>query len=314
MPRPIPRPNTKTYRPTSHPPVQFEAVDPVWLLKALGVCVLAALACGYLTFCLLFYQGQWQLVLHPTRTTSSPSSVAGIPYEIIHFGPDESAIPQLTGWWIPADPAGRYAHFTILFLSGANGSVTDSVPTLAALHHIGVNVFAFDYRGYGQSAATHPNQQNMIHDADSAWQYLTGSRAIPAQQIIPYGFNVGASLAAHLSIAHPASPALILDSPYADLLDAARRDPRSHLLPVSLLFRQHFPLAEPLSTLHTPKLLLSRPPAPDEAFPTAAGPKVAVKLTAPSEAAYEQSVSQFLNQYLHPVAAPRLVPSPAPVH
>jgi pimeloyl-ACP methyl ester carboxylesterase len=286
----------------------------VWLLKAIGYSVLAALVCGYLTFCLLFYQGQWQLILHPTRATSSPPSIAGIPYEIIHFGPDESAVPQLTGWWVPADSTGRYAHFTILFLSGANGSLTDSVPTLAALHNIGVSIFAFDYRGYGQSAATRPNQQNMIHDADSAWQYLTGSRSISARQIIPYGFNVGASLAAHLAVAHPAAPALILDSPYADLLDAARRDPRSHLLPVSLLFKQRFPLAEPLSTLHTPKLLLSRSPAPDEAFQTAADPKVAVKLISPSEAAYDQSVSQFLDQYLHPGDTPQLVPSPAPVH
>ena len=39
-----------------------------WLASAiLGVVAFAAL-CAYLTLCLLFYQGQWQVVFHPSRT------------------------------------------------------------------------------------------------------------------------------------------------------------------------------------------------------------------------------------------------------
>ena len=178
--------------------VQYEDVNPMWLVKAIAATVLAALICGYLTFCLLFYQGQWQLILHPTRTSSAPTSIAGTPYERIHFGLDESATPQLTGWWIPSAPGAPYDDTTILFLSGSDGSLADSIPTLASLHNIGLNVFAFDYRGYGQSAPTRPNQLNMIKDAESAWRYLTISRAIPVQQIIPYGTGVGASIAVKL--------------------------------------------------------------------------------------------------------------------
>ena len=295
MLRPTPKPNIR-----QQPPAQFEAVDPAWLVKALAFTVLAALLCGYLTFCLLFYQGQWQLVLHPVRTAASPQSIAGIPYELIHFGPDESATPQLTGWWIPSAPGTRYANTTLLFLPGSDGSLADSIPTLASLHNLGINVFAFDYRGYGQSAATRPNQQNMTHDADSAWRYLSISRHIPAQQIVLYGTGVGASLATHLAAAHTASPALILDSPHTDLLDAALRDHRSNLVPVRLLFHERFPLAEPLSTLHIPKLLLSRAATPDEAFRTAADPKRTVELAAPSEVLYQQSLARFLDEYVKP--------------
>src|SRR5271170_1090561 len=208
MPRTKPKPNKQS---PSHPP-QHEVVSPIWLIKGIVLTILAALLCGYLTFCLLFYQGQWQLVLHPIRTSAGPISIAGVPYELIHFGPDESATPQVTGWWIPSDPGGRYAHLTVLFLPDGNGSLADSIPTLASLHNLGINVFAFDYRGYGQSTATRPNQQNMIHDADSAWQYLTISRNIPAPQIVPYGIGVGASLATRLAAANTAIPALILDA------------------------------------------------------------------------------------------------------
>jgi pimeloyl-ACP methyl ester carboxylesterase len=306
MPRSTPKPNNR-----KHQPAQFEAVDPAWLLKALAFAVLAALLCGYLTFCLLFYQGQWQLVLHPTRTTASPQSIAGIPYDLIHFGPDESAVPQLTGWWIPSAPGGRHANTTVLFLPGSDGSLADCIPTLASLHNLGINVFAFDYRGYGQSAPTRPNQQNMAHDAESAWRYLNLSRAIPAQQIVLYGTGVGTSLATQLAANH-ASPALILDSPHADLLDAALRDPRSNLIPVRLLFHERFPLAEPLSTLQTPKLLLSRTASPAKAFRTAADPKRTVELAAPSEALYQLSLGRFLDEYVAPAPIPQLVPSPTP--
>jgi uncharacterized protein len=307
MPRPTPKPNHSKQQ-----PAQFETVDPVWLLKALAFTVLAALLCAYLTFCLLFYQGQWQLVLNPARTAASPQSIAGIPYELIHFGPDESAVPQLTGWWIASAPGARYANTTLLFLPGSDGSLADSIPTLASLHNLGINVFAFDYRGYGQSAATRPNQQNMTHDADSAWQYLTVSRHIPAQQIVLYGTGVGASLATHLAASHAASPALILDSPHADLLDAALHDHRSNLVPVRLLFHERFPLAEPLSMLHTPKLLLSRTVSQYEAFRTAPDPKRTVELSAPSQALYQQSLTRFLDEYVAPATIPQLVPSPAP--
>jgi uncharacterized protein len=309
MPRLKPKPNQRI----PSQPVQHEVVDPIWLLKGIGFTIVAALLCGYLTFCLLFYQGQWQFVLHPARTTSSPSSIAGIPYEIIHFGPDDTAVPQLTGWWIPAAPAAHYPHATILFLPGADGSLVNNIPTLTSLHNLGINIFAFDYRGYGQSAPTHPNEQNMIHDTDSAWQYLTTSRAIPARQIVPYGTNIGASLAAHLAATHSSIPALILDSPHGDLLDEARHDSRSSLIPVRLLFHERFPLGEPLTTLHTPKLLLSRSSSPDKSFQNAAGPKVSINLISIPETIYNQGLTTFLDQYLPPTAQPT-VPSPAPPH
>ena len=288
MPRPTPKPSRHRPQP---PPPQPETVDPIWLVKAIALTAGAALICGYLVLCLLFYQGQWQIVLHPSQTTTAPQSIGGAPYQLIHFGPDESAIPQLTGWWIPATPQARYANATILFLPPGDGSLADSLPTLSALHTLGINIFAFDYRGYGQSANTHPNQQKMRHDTDSAWQYLTGSRGIPVAQIVPYGTGVGASLAVHLAATHTAIPALILDHPHGDLLAAARRDPRSSLIPINLLFHENFPLAEPLKSLSTPKLLLSS--------------------SSPIDPRYVQSITGFFDQHLPHT---QLVPSAVPTH
>jgi pimeloyl-ACP methyl ester carboxylesterase len=294
----MPRPTSKPRKPIPPQPVPPDVVSPIWLINAIALTIVAALLCGYLTFCLLFYQGQWQLVLHPTRTSANPASISGIPYELIRFDPDESATPQLTGWWIPAAPAGRYATITILFLPDGNGSLANSIPTLASLHNLGLNVFAFDYRGYGQSAPARPSQQSMTRDTESAWQYLTATRAISAQRIVPYGTGIGTSLATHLVGIHNDIPALILDTPRADLLDVATRDPRAKLLPVRLLFHERFPLAEPLSTLRTPKLLLSRITSPDQTFLHASDPKFTVALASPSAALYNQTLTRFLDQYV----------------
>ncbi|MEO8735337.1 MAG: alpha/beta hydrolase [Edaphobacter sp.] len=311
MASPTPKPSKR--RPQPSPPP--ETIDPMWLVKAIAAAVVLAIVCGYLALCLLFYQGQWQLVLHPVRTTAAPQTIAGAPYQLIHFGPDESAIPQLAGWWIPAAARGRYPDATVLFLPAGDGSLADSISTLAALHSLGINVFAFDYRGYGQSANTRPNQQKMMRDSDSAWQYLTDSRAVPAKEIVPYGTGTGAALAAHLAIAHPAIPALILDSPHTDLLAAASRDPRSSLIPISLLFHENFSLAKPLKSLRTPKLLLSNPKSPDQsaaAFRTASEPKIAAEIAMPTDPLYAESITKFLDRYLSPAPDSRLVPSPAP--
>jgi hypothetical protein len=299
MPDPKPRltRKPKPSHPSAAPPAEHEVVHPLWLLKGVGITILAAIICGYLSFCLLFYQGQWQLVLHPGHTSSIPSTISGIPHELIRFAPDDSAVPQLTGWWIPAAPDAAHSSSTILFLPGGDGSMADCIPTLASLHHLGINLFAFDYRGYGQSAAVHPNQRNMTRDAESAWQYLTTSRGIPTAHIVVYGTGIGGSLATQLALSHPAAPALILDTPQGDLLEAAKRDPRTHLLPVSLLFHERFPLAQPLSRLKTPKLILSRS---GYSFQSAAEPKVIAAPSSSSDPLYNQSLTRFLGRYLPP--------------
>jgi len=297
MPRSKPRPS----QPTRH----VENVPVGWLLRAFSAVVLAAAACIYLTLCFLYSRGQWQFVLHPTRATGEPAASTNP----VHFAPNDSGQPQLTGQWLTAQPEGRYGRLTILFLPGGDGSLANSAATIAALQELGLNVFAFDYRGYGFSANLHPSQQRMSEDAEAAWRYLTATRGVSPATIIPYGVGVGASLAASLAATHPEIPALILDSPHTDLLDFARRESPS-LLPITLLFRERFPLAEPLSSLRSPKLLLADPgAATPAAFAKAADPKLTVFLPARTGPLFNQAMERFLDAYLNQRPVPSLAPS-----
>jgi pimeloyl-ACP methyl ester carboxylesterase len=310
--KPQSTPRTQPRRNPPQPPP--EVVDPVWLLKALAVCVAAALLCGYATLCLLVYQGEWQTILHPSRLLTGTPAQAGLAFSDVRFDAAETGQPRLTGWWIPAAPESgfqpKYAAFTVLYLHGGSGSLSGTVPTLARLHTAGINVFAIDYRGFGASdAATHPSHESMSQDAAAALKYLTGTRHIPAANVLAYGVGLGASLAANLAQSHPDLPAAVLDNPVPDPASIALAAHPSRIVPVRLLFGKQFDIATPIASLTTPKLLIAGGanqtdsgrdlPALQNLFRHAATPSLSVALPPNNDAAdYQAALSRFLDQYL----------------
>jgi len=291
------RPSKAQARPnfTSNEPP--EVVDPRWILKALGVVIALAIVCAYLAVCALFSYGQWQLVLQPSRTVARTPADLGLASIEVHFGVDSGGQPQLDGWWIPGDSP---AYPTVLMLHSGQGSLSDALPDARLLHDAQLNVLLFDYRGYGRSGGQHPTQQLMQADAESALRYLTEIRTIPTSQIVVFASDAGASLAVQLCATHKDIPALILEAPDGDFASRVRHDPRSRMAPVSLLFNQNFPLADPLHTLPTPKLLISYTSGNTPInLQQAADPRMTVELKSPADtAALHNAIRRFLDTYL----------------
>lgn len=280
-------------RPTGAP----DLIDPRWILKALAIVLTFALLCAWGTLCLLWYQGQWQLVLHPAHTVDTTPASLGLDFTELHFDVDATGTPQLNGWLIPAaNPSAP----TALLLHGADGSDSSALPRAATLHNAGLNILLFDYRGYGRSTGQHPSQATMQQDADSALNFLISTQHIPAQNIILYGQGLGASLAVNLAAQHHNIPAIILDAPDGDLTDRVLRDAHSWLVPVRLLFHETFPLAAPLHTLATPKLLISYGGNTPTSLTSAADPKVSIELPSPDDPALLPAIRRFVDQYAHP--------------
>jgi len=228
---------------------QQPLVSGAWLARALLAVIGCAAVFAYLTLCLLFYQGQWQVVFHPSRTiTTTPASV-GLKYDDVRFDYTGTGISQLNGWWIPAGANVPQPTATILFLHDSHGSLSDTVDQLKTLHSIGVNVFAFDYRGFGNSANDHPSEQNVYSDADAAWTYLTDIRHLDSKSIVLYGTGLGATVASETAVRHRESPALILENPAPPALGLIEADARTHLLPIKWLFRDRFEIEPKLDQL-----------------------------------------------------------------
>lgn len=293
---------------------QQPLVSAAWLAKAFGIAILAAFVCAYLAVCLLFYQGQWQIVFHPSRTVSRTPAAIGLPYDGIHFAYTETGQPQLTGWWLPAaSGAGlsagvagnRYSSYTFLYFHGSTGSLSDTLDQLSRLHSVGINIFTFDYRGFGQSESTHPSEQRVYEDADAAFAYLTNTRHLDPKSIVLYGEGLGATIAAETAQRHPQAPALILENPAPPAMSLIAADARTSILPIRLLFKDRFELAPKLASLPTPKLLLISTSAAESTgasttpppFLQAASPKMTVTV-ANTDPEYLKSLRRFLDEYL----------------
>jgi uncharacterized protein len=267
-----------------------------WILGALAATLLLAVLCVYVTFCLLFWQGQWQLVFQPSSTITDTPASAGLNYDPIRFDATETGVLQLDGWWIPADNP----RYTLLFLHDGAGSLSNTVPQLQTLHQLGINIFAFDYRGFGKSAALHPSQTSTYEDADAAWRYLTDTRHLAPSSIILDGAGLGAAIAAETARRHPQTPALILENPRPPILETLQFDARTQLMPVRLLFHDRFDPTRTLAGLRTPKLLLySSQDAAGRYYEQAAEPKQRVTLAGLyKNSNYLPSLRSFLGKYL----------------
>jgi uncharacterized protein len=278
-----------------------------WLIySVLGVVALAAV-CAYLTLCLLFYQGQWQIVFHPTRTITTTPATVGLKYDAISFDYTGAGAAQLTGWWIPAEADAPNATRTLLFLHDGNGSLSDTTNQLKTLHSLGINIFAFDYRGFGQSANTHPSETRTYEDADAAWNYLTDIRHLDPRSIVLYGAGLGATIAAETALRHHESPALILENPAPPALSLIAADERTSVLPVRMLFRDRFEigpkldklgieLSQPTQAIILSGKLSSSPETVRQENPNPSGPKFLLFLgpTPPTGPHYLPTLRDFL--------------------
>ncbi len=227
-----------------------------WLLAALGVTVAAAVACGWLALCLLFWQGSWQLLYHPSASVTRTPANAGLSFDPVVFAVTDAGAPRLRGWWIPAAQGSARGRLTVLVLHSQDGNLGDTVDTLAELHTAGVNVFAFDYRGYGESQFAHPSERTWRQDAEWALDYLTETRQTDAHTIVLFGNRLGANLALELAAQHPELAGAVVDSPMTDPASAIFNDARARMVPARLLVHDRYDLAAAAGAVRVPVLWL----------------------------------------------------------
>jgi uncharacterized protein len=268
-----------------------------WILGGVAATVGLAVVCVYITFCLLFWQGQWQLVFKPSHSITATPAALGLKYDEISFDATETGTLRLNGWFIPADRNAPYAADTLLLLHTGSGSLSDTLPQLQALHQLGINIFAFDYRGFGKSANIHPSEASTYEDADGAWAYLTETRHLSPSTIVIDGVGLGAAIAAETARRHPQAPALILEDPSPPILDLLKFDPRTRLLPIGLLFHDRFDMTRTLAHLPTPKLLLYFSNHENARY-SAADPMQRATVTGYADEDYLTSLRSFLGKYL----------------
>ena len=163
MPRskPQPKPAPHHAHHALHPTVSAR-----WLLTAIALVIPAAALCAWAVLCLLFWQGSWQLLYHPTSpVTRTPASV-NLAFDPVGFDPTDTGAPQLQGWWIPAPLSPL--HRALPPRPERKSERHNRRPR--QLHAANVSILAFDYHGYGESVFAHPSEARWRQDTESSLQ------------------------------------------------------------------------------------------------------------------------------------------------
>lgn len=262
----------------------------------------ASLVAIYFAIGLLFWQGQWQLIFHPSHIVGSTPASEGVPFENVRFDATETGQTQLTGWWISADSSLSSKPAAVLYLHDARGSLSDALPDVLALRAAGADVFAFDPRGFGKSAWSKPSEKHWSQDADAALYYLASVRHIGPSHMIVAGRGLGGTIAANLTIRHPEIKSLVMIDPQPPTLERIEAPRWTHILPVRLLARDHFNPSAALSSSSVDKLFLlpSRPIAPayvSQAAPPATTVHGIALANSESAAALARFIAQHRKQH-----------------
>ena len=224
--------------------------------------LLLVIAGTYVGLLVLLRLSEPRLLYFPGPRGALSMPPVGLPVERAVLRTEDGV--RLVSWIIRT---GRPDAPWLLICHGNGGNISDAgrPEHYAGLRAEGLNLFAFDYRGYGESEGT-PTERGLYEDARTAYRYLRDSLGVPAARIVLFGHSLGSAVAVELAGRVPAA-GLILDGALTSVPDrAAEIYP---YLPVRWLARSRYASLDKVGTLRLPKLFLHA--ELDEVIPIAHG-------------------------------------------
>ncbi|MCK5580730.1 MAG: alpha/beta hydrolase [Candidatus Omnitrophica bacterium] len=200
-------------------------------------------------------------VFLPSRQILATPKEVGLAYEDVFF--QSPGYVPLNGWFVPAGDSPE-KRSTLLFFHGNAGNIGDRIGKIALFHQMGLNVFIFDYRGYGNSQGS-SSEKTMYLDAQAAYDYLIAREDVDRERIISYGVSLGGAAAVDLAV-HRDIACLVLDSTFTSAADMGKI-----ILPIipSFLLNIKLDSVSKIKDIEAPKLFIHS--IDDEMIPFALG-------------------------------------------
>jgi len=172
---------------------------------------------GSFAACVLILMLRWfehSQVYHPDRTLIATGAELGRPFEDATFKASDGV--ELNGWFFPASQNSPRKNLAVLACHGNAGNISTRLGLSEALLATGVNVFVFDYRGFGRSQGR-PGEQGTYLDAQAAHQWLQ-RKGFAGRQIVAFGESLGGGVASELAVRETLA-GLILQSTFSCIPD-----------------------------------------------------------------------------------------------
>lgn len=246
-------------------------------MKRLITRLLAIVASAYVIASLGVRVFERSLLYVPgPRPVESPAPELGLDQRMVRFRAADSTL--LSAWAIPAANKSPDAPW-VLISHGNYGNIGHGgrPQFYAWFRDLGVNLLAYDYRGYGESKGV-PSEIGVYADAEAAYRYLTDSLGVPASRIVLFGHSLGTGVTIELAGRVPAA-GLIVEDAYTSVAD--RGQEVFPLLPIKLIARSRFASIDKVGSLRIPKLFLHA--RNDQTIPIAHGQRVFAAAAEPKE-------------------------------
>jgi len=265
-----------------------------------AIVLVSAVAVGYLGLIGYLKLNETGLVFPREIATGGyprPADSLRLPYRTVSFRTSDSVV--LSAWAVPANDA---SGVWVLLCHGQTGNLatTTRPEYYAHLRAIGVNIFAFDWRGFGASRGT-PSEDGLYRDATAAYEYLVKELRVPPESVVIYGHSLGTAPAIELATRVPAAALVIEGAPRSIRARAQELYP---YLPVGAVASSHFNSIGRIARVRMPILILH---ARDDAripidhgralFDSARGPKRFVDLGGQHHDSFQADSAKYFGEY-----------------
>lgn len=237
-------------------------------MKRLARIIVVTLVVGYAGIVGAARAGEKQLVYHPAdRAVPPPHPTLALRHREVRYPSTDGT--SLAAWIVPAAPADSSGMW-LLVCHGNYGNIGygDRPEFYAFARNLGLNILAFDYRGFGASGGA-PDEAGLYQDALASWRYLTDSLRVPPSHIVIFGHSLGSGVATDLATRVDAA-ALVLEGAFTSVVD--RGAELYPLLPVRLIASQRFESLAKIAQVREPSLFLHSPE--DDVIPFAHGERL----------------------------------------
>jgi fermentation-respiration switch protein FrsA (DUF1100 family) len=204
----------------------------------------------FIAIILIFLLGYFRYFEHrslyfPTKEIETLPNNIDLSYEDVYLKTDDGM--RLNAWLVPA----KHSRYTVLFCHGNGGNISHRIEKIEILNRLGLDVFIFDYRGYGRSSGR-PSENGLHKDVRAVYNYLVSERKVSPDSIILYGESLGGAVAIDLARTESVK-ALITEATFSSTKDVSRTI--YPFLP-TFLISSRFDSARKIKDVNIPKLII----------------------------------------------------------
>jgi fermentation-respiration switch protein FrsA (DUF1100 family) len=155
------------------------------------------------------------LLYFPSRQFFADPPAFGLEARDVVFDTEDGE--TLHAWWFRADDE-SLGH--VLLFHGNAGNIGDRLLHARLLANVGLDVFSFDYRGYGRSTGS-PSEEGTYADGRAALAALLRQEGVDPRRVLYLGESLGGAVAVALARETPPR-ALILLSTFTSVREMGR--------------------------------------------------------------------------------------------